>query len=414
LWSLKNKIMAKKIAVSGNDGPKVRSDCHLSLQISNKGDNEIIIKSKVASLFGDDILSQLSEMLDFFEIKGAKVEIIDKGALPFVIAARLEAAIKQLVKTDKEYLLPIIEENKYSTKRDIFRFTRLYLPGNTPSMMLNAGLHSPNGIILDLEDSVAPAKKNEARLLVRNALRSVNFYGAERMVRINQGKMGIEDLDYIIPHNVNLILVPKCESAKEIHVLENRIQELKKQHNISSTIYFMPIIESAMGVEKAFEIATASENVVSLAIGLEDFTADLGTMRTQEGEESKYARWRLVNAAKAARIQPIDSVYSDVANMDGLRETVKKSKALGFEGMGCIHPRQIPVIKECFAPEEKELEKAMKIVNAAIEAEKQGLGVISLGSKMIDPPVVKRAERTINLAISMGLINKNWREEYVN
>jgi citrate lyase subunit beta / citryl-CoA lyase len=176
----------------------------------------------------------------------------------------------------------------------------------------------------------------------------------------------------------------------------------------------MPIIESAMGVEKAFEIATSSENVVSLAIGLEDFTADLGTMRTEEGEESKYARWRLVNAAKAARIQPIDSVYSDVDNMDGLRETVNKSKALGFEGMGCIHPRQIPVIKECFAPTKIELEKAMKIVNAAIEAEKQGLGVISLGSKMIDPPVVKRAERTINLAISMGIINKNWRKEYVN
>lgn len=406
--------MAKKIAVAGNDGLKVRSDCYLTLQIDGKGNNEVIVSSKVEALYGDNIRKQINEILDFYEIKGAKLEILDKGALPFVIGARVEAAIKQLINTNKEYLLPIIEDNKYTTKPDIFRFTRLYLPGNSPSMMLNAGLHSPNGVILDLEDSVAPAKKNEARLLVRNALRTVNFYGAERMVRINQGKMGVEDLDYIIPHNVNLILVPKCESANEIQILEKRIQELKKQHNISAPVYFMPIIESAMGVEKAFEIATASENVVSLAIGLEDFTADLGTMRTEEGEESKYARWRLVNAAKAARIQPIDSVYSDVDNMDGLRETVEKSKALGFEGMGCIHPRQIPVIKECFAPTEIELEKAMKIVNAAFEAEKQGLGVISLGSKMIDPPVVKRAERTINLAISMGIINQNWRKEYVN
>lgn len=406
--------MAKKIAVAGNDGLKVRSDCYLTLQIDGKGNNEVIVSSKVEALYGDNIRKQINEILDFYEIKGAKLEILDKGALPFVIGARVEAAIKQLINTNKEYLLPIIEDNKYTTKPDIFRFTRLYLPGNSPSMMLNAGLHSPNGVILDLEDSVAPAKKNEARLLVRNALRTVNFYGAERMVRINQGKMGVEDLDYIIPHNVNLILVPKCESANEIQILEKRIQELKKQHNISAPVYFMPIIESAMGVEKAFEIATASENVVSLAIGLEDFTADLGTMRTEEGEESKYARWRLVNAAKAAKIQPIDSVYSDVDNMDGLRETVEKSKALGFEGMGCIHPRQIPVIKECFAPTEIELEKAMKIVNAAFEAEKQGLGVISLGSKMIDPPVVKRAERTINLAISMGIINQNWRKEYVN
>jgi citrate lyase subunit beta / citryl-CoA lyase len=406
--------MAKKMAVAGNDGLKVRSDCYLTLHIDGKGVNEVKVKSKVDALYGDDIRKQIHEILDYYEIQGAKLEMIDKGALPFVICARVEAAVKQLVNTNKEYLLPIIEENRYTTKPDIFRFTRLYLPGNTPSMMLNAGLHSPNGVILDLEDSVAPAKKQEARLLVRNALRTVNFYGAERMVRINQGKMGVEDLDFIIPHNVNLILVPKCESATEIHILEKRIQELKKQFNLSYPVYFMPIIESAMGVEKAFEIATSSENVVSLAIGLEDFTADLGTMRTEEGEESKYARWRLVNAAKAARIQPIDSVYSDVDNMDGLRETVNKSKALGFEGMGCIHPRQIPVIKECFAPTKIELEKAMKIVNAAIEAEKQGLGVISLGSKMIDPPVVKRAERTINLAISMGIINKNWRKEYVN
>jgi citrate lyase subunit beta / citryl-CoA lyase len=406
--------MAKKMAVAGNDGLKVRSDCYLTLHIDGKGVNEVKVKSKVDALYGDDIRKQIHEILDYYEIQGAKLEMIDKGALPFVICARVEAAVKQLVNTNKEYLLPIIEENRYTTKPDIFRFTRLYLPGNTPSMMLNAGLHSPNGVILDLEDSVAPAKKQEARLLVRNALRTVNFYGAERMVRINQGKMGVEDLDFIIPHNVNLILVPKCESATEIQILEKRIQELKKQFNLSYPVYFMPIIESAMGVEKAFEIATSSENVVSLAIGLEDFTADLGTMRTEEGEESKYARWRLVNAAKAARIQPIDSVYSDVDNMDGLRETVNKSKALGFEGMGCIHPRQIPVIKECFAPTKIELEKAMKIVNAAIEAEKQGLGVISLGSKMIDPPVVKRAERTINLAISMGIINKNWRKEYVN
>lgn len=406
--------MSEKNAIAGNQGPKVRSDCQISLKITNTDKHDIIINSKVNALFGDAIRSQIIDMLNYFDIKGANVEILDKGALPFVIAARMEAAIKQLIDTDKEYLLPIIDANTYHTKRDIFRFTRLYLPGNMPSMMLNAGLHSPDGVILDLEDSVAPSRKQEARFLVRNALRQVNFYGAERMVRINQGELGIEDLDYIIPHNVNLILVPKCESAKEIHVLEARIEELLKEYGLQNPIYFMPIIESALGVEKAFEIATASKSVVSLAIGLEDFTADLGTMRTEEGEESKYARWRLVNAAKAAGIQPIDSVYSDVANMEGLRENVNISRNLGFEGMGCIHPRQIPVIKECFAPEKEEIDKAIKIANAAYDAEKKGLGVISLGSKMIDPPVVKRAERTINLAIRMGIITKNWRNDYAS
>jgi len=173
----------------------------------------------------------------------------------------------------------------------------------------------------------------------------------------------------------------------------------------------MPIIESAMGVEKAFEIATASGNVVALAIGLEDFTADLGVQRTQEGKESLYARTRIVNACKAAKIQPIDSVYSDVANMEGLAENVKNSKSLGFEGMGCIHPRQIAVIHENFAPEKAEIEKAQKIVKAFDEAKAKGLGVVSIGTKMIDAPVVKRAETTIRLAVELGLLDKDWKSK---
>ena len=135
------------------------------------------------------------------------------GALPFVLAARLEAACRKLTGSTVEFLPDMIAANKYSTESSRYRFSRLYLPGNTPSMMLNAGLHSPDGIILDLEDSVAPAKKEEARILVSNALRSLNFYGVERMVRINQGELGIYDLKYIVPHNVHLILVPKCESG---------------------------------------------------------------------------------------------------------------------------------------------------------------------------------------------------------
>ena len=176
----------------------------------------------------------------------------------------------------------------------------------------------------------------------------------------------------------------------------------------------MPIIESALGVEKSFEIACASENVVALAIGLEDYTADLGTRRTNEAIESFYARTRIVNACKAAGIQAIDSVFSDVGDMEALRENVKVSKGLGFEGMGCIHPRQIKVIHESFAPEADEIEKAKKIVNAFIDATERGLGVVSLGTKMIDPPVVKRAEKTIDLAISLGMLSDNWRDEFLN
>jgi len=160
----------------------------------------------------------------------------------------------------------------------------------------------------------------------------------------------------------------------------------------------MPIIESALGVEHAFEIASASPSVVAMAIGLEDYTADLGVQRSATGEESLYARTRMVNACKAAGIQPIDSVYSDVANMEGLRENVEASRSLGFEGMGCIHPRQVPVIHEAFTPAEEEIEKAARIVEAYEEAEASGSGVVALGSKMIDPPVVKRAQRILDLA----------------
>jgi citrate lyase subunit beta/citryl-CoA lyase len=211
-----------------------------------------------------------------------------------------------------------------------------------------------------------------------------------------------------------MLLVPKCEGADQIIQLEKKIEEIKKQHHIERPVLLMPIIESALGVEKAFEIATASENVVAMAIGLEDYTADLGARRTNEATESFYARTRMVNACKAARIQAIDSVFSDVGDMDALKENVKVSKGLGFEGMGCIHPRQIKVIHESFAPEANEIDKAKKIVNAFIDATEKGLGVVSLGTKMIDPPVVKRAEKTINLAINLGLISENWREEFLN
>ncbi len=403
--------MNTKIAQAGSLGPKTRSDCEIILELTQSGGIKIDLKSKVNVLFGDSIKELINDELKFFGITNAKISMIDKGALPFVIAARIETAVKMLIDTDKEYLIDIIDANKNTTTKEQFRFSRLYLPGNTPSMMLNAGVHKPNGVILDLEDAVAPSKKHEARFIVRNALRAVDFYGAERMVRINQGKLGLEDLHYVVSHNVNLLLLPKCESAEEIQKIDTEIEKIRKEKGFNYPIWYMPIIESAMGVEKAFEIATASPNVCSIAIGLEDFTADLGVSRTNEATESFYARTRMVNACKAAGIQPIDSVFSDVSDMEALAVNVKTSKSLGFEGMGCIHPRQIPVIMQNFAPEDAQIEKAKKIVKAFIEAKAKGLGVVSLGTKMIDAPVVKRAETTIDLAVKLGILNAEWINE---
>jgi citrate lyase subunit beta/citryl-CoA lyase len=215
----------------------------------------------------------------------------------------------------------------------------------------------------------------------------------------------------VVPHHVNLVLIPKCEHASQIHDVNRKINQIKNEQHLDYPIWLMPIIESALGVIHAYEIASAADNIVAMAIGLEDFTADLGTLRTDEGTESFLARSQVVLAARAAGIQPIDSVFSDVSDMEALKQNVLLSKSLGFDGMGCIHPRQIKVIHENFAPSEKEIEKAKKIYLAFLEAGKKGLGVVSLGTKMIDPPVVKRAQRTIDVAVKTGKLSANWMNE---
>jgi citrate lyase subunit beta/citryl-CoA lyase len=221
--------------------------------------------------------------------------------------------------------------------------------------------------------------------------------------------LGLTDLEFIVPHNVHLILIPKVESAAEIKIIDKRILEISKKCGRKEPVFLMPIIESGRGVLKALEIAEASPNIVALAIGLEDYTADLGVPRTEEGRESFFARGMIVNAARAAGIQAIDTVYSDVGNEIGLRESIREAKSLGFDGKGCIHPRQIKPMHEEFAPSTEEIEKAKIITLAFDEAEKKGLGVVSLGSKMIDPPVVKRALHTIDLAIASNLLNPDWK-----
>ena len=390
-------ITMNKKGIAGNHGDRIRSDCRVEVELREKGGIEILLESKVERMFGPQIRKQTATVLADLGLKDARVRIQDSGALPFVLAARLEAAVKQVKDVDQGHVPEMIPQNSYESKAERSRFSRLYLPGNTPAMMLNAGIHHPDGIILDLEDSVAPERKPEARLLVRNALCQVDFYGCERMVRINQLPMGLEDLEYVVAYGLHLILIPKCESAEQVRKVDARTREILKTAGQDREIYLMPIIESCLGVEMAYEMATASERVVAMAIGLEDYTADLGVPRTEGGEESLYARTRLVNACKAAGIQPIDSVYSDVGNMEGLLENVRRSRSLGFEGMGCIHPRQVNLIHQGFAPTEAEVEKAEKIVAAFEEAKARGLGVVALGTKMIDPPVIKRALHTLEL-----------------
>lgn len=395
--------MEKQSFSAGNVGPDVRSDCRVTYTPSDEH-LSVTINSKVISMYGDAIRNQIKEILSYYDVRSGNILIEDSGALPFVIAARAEAAIRLATGSSKEFILPKVPGAMAPPVRDRMRMTRLYVPGNTPKLMINAGIHQPDGIILDLEDSVAPEKKFEARILVRNALCQLDFFGVERMVRINQFPAGREDLAAILPHNVHLILLPKAESAEQIRETEEMIKAS------GSTIddklpFIMPIIETALGIENAFSIATSSNLIVAMAIGLEDYTADLGVVRTKEGSESLWARQRLVNACKAAGIQAIDSVFSDIDDTEGLAENVSKSKAMGFEGMGCIHPRQIETIRNGYLPGKDEIEKALRIVDAYNLAREHGLGVVALGSKMIDAPVVHRALRTIDLARKFHLID---------
>jgi citrate lyase subunit beta / citryl-CoA lyase len=391
-----------QFAEAGRSGESVRSDLHIVLEPRDSGGIEIALESRVSFCYGHSIHAQTREALESLGVRHAKVSIHDEGALPFVIRARIEAAVKRAGLGNGNRSLPEKVALPTPSRRDRLRRSRLYLPGGEPKYFVNAALHAPDAVILDLEDSVHPAEKDVARILVRNALRAVDFGACERMVRINQLPFGLQDLAEVIPESPDVVLIPKVEHSAQVAEADRTIGELKNRAGISRPIWIMPILESALGIEQAFAIAGASSNVCAITIGLEDYTADLGVAKTTEGRESLYARARVVNAAKAAGVQAIDSVFSDVGDMDGLRRWAESSRAMGFEGMGCLHPAQIRIIHDAFAPSPAEIEKALKIVAAFEEAQQKGLAVVSLGSKMIDPPVVQRARRLVARAKQMG------------
>jgi citrate lyase subunit beta/citryl-CoA lyase len=397
-----NRATTVHSAEAGHHGKDVRSDLHVAIEPRDSGGLEITLESRVGLYYGSSILSQTRQVLESLGVKHARISIHDEGALPFVISARIEAAVKRAGLGGGQRALPEKIARQEPTTHDRLRRSRLYLPGSEPKYFINAALHGPDAIILDLEDSVHHAEKDAARILVRNTLCAVDFGSCERMVRINQLPLGLEDLAEIVPEAPDLVLIPKVERPDQVGEADRLMRELKVSNGIDRAIWLMPILESALGIENAFAIATVTPNVCALTIGLEDYTADLGVVKTLEGRESQYARTRVVNAAKAAGVQAIDSVFSDVGDLAGLRLWGESSRALGFEGMGCIHPSQIPVVHEAFAPTQAEIEKALKIVAAFEDAQQRGLAVVSLGSKMIDPPVVERARKLVARAEAMG------------
>lgn len=384
---------------AGRMDDATRSDCLVEIEPKTRGGITLELESKVESLYGDSIRKELADACAALGVVHAAFRIVDRGALPYVLGARIEAAVRRaLAGTAGEFHLPGVVKTGARTGRGRLRRTRLYLPGNEPRFFPNAGLHAPDAIVLDLEDSVAPAEKDAARLVVRNALRSADFYGAERMVRINQGQQGMDDLRSVLPQRPDVVVIPKCEDPQTVREIGSEIGKIEKRTGIAPGTLILPIIESALGIVNAYAVASASPRVCALAIGLEDYAADIGVERTAEGEESLFARQTIVNAAKAAGVQALDSVFSDVDDVAALRRAALRARSLGFDGMGCIHPRQVDVIHAAFAPTRDEIRKAEQVMQAAREARERGSGVVALGSKMVDAPVVLRAQRTLRLA----------------
>jgi citrate lyase subunit beta/citryl-CoA lyase len=390
---------------AGRSGKDARSDLHVVFEPRVSGGLEVELASRVAVYYGQAIRAQTCQVLRELGIEHARVQIEDQGALPFVIAARIEAATRRAGVERTRRALPDRAALPASSSRDRLRRTRLYLPGSEPKYFVNAALYEPDAIILDLEDSVHPAEKDVARIVVRNALRTVDFGRCERMVRINQLPLGLEDLEEVVPQFPDLILLPKTEDAQQVVETDRRITEILARCAAQRPIWIMPILESALGLENAFAIARASGRVCALTLGLEDYTSDLGVVKTAAGQESLYARMRLVNAAKAAGVQAIDSAFGNVGDLEGLAHWAAQSCAMGFEGMGCVHPSQIAVVRQAFQPSPAELSKAINIARAYEEAQARGLGVVSLGSKMIDAPIVARARKLVQRARAMGMVS---------
>ncbi len=381
-----------------------KGDLEVFLKIKNSGGLSIEINSTVGHMFGEKIKQKVEQTLAGLGIRDAEARVSDMGALDYVIQARVETAARRVVEL-KDTPSPDRKISYGPPVRDRLRRTRLYMPGNNPDLMRNGGLYGADTLILDLEDSVSPLEKDAARYLVRNTLLNIDFGDAERIVRINplSTEFGRDDLQVIIPALPDTILIPKCETASDVSDVANIIEEIEKNSGIKEKTLLMPLIETAKGVLNSYEISAASERVVAICFGAEDFTADIGVERSREGTESFVARSFLVLGAKAAGVQAIDTVFSDFSDEEGLIKSTEEAMALGFEGKGVIHPSQIEPVHRVFTPTAERIEYARKVVAAIEDAREKGSGVASIGSKMVDAPIEKRARKILRLAEALGL-----------
>jgi citrate lyase subunit beta/citryl-CoA lyase len=277
----------------------------------------------------------------------------------------------------------------------------LYLPGNNPNMLMRGHLFGADGLILDLEDSVSRSEKDAARILVREVLKHREFDGRETTVRINglDTEFWRDDLAAVIPHGVHGVRVPKVETPQTVRDVDDELSAVESRSSVPiGTTKIFCLLETALGVWNAYDIARSSPRVTAIIPGGEDLTADLRTSRSEEGTELEWTRRMMIVAARAAGVDALDTVWPRVADEDGLRREAEFAKRLGFDGKSVIHPNQIPIIHAIYEPTEAEIESARKIVAAARDAAARGLGAVAVDGRMVDLPVVRRAEFTLERA----------------
>jgi citrate lyase subunit beta / citryl-CoA lyase len=297
------------------------------------------------------------------------------------------------------------------------RRSLLYVPGNMPGMLQNIPVFEADVVMIDLEDAVPPVEKDAARLLTRNFLRFCKTRNKEMFVRINSldTPYAIEDLREILPALPDGIRLPKANNPDLVERLDTLLTEQERKLGLEIGHFeIIPSIETAQGLLNCVATARASSRIVALAFAAEDFTASLEIDRTKSGEELFSARTQVVLAAKAAGVQAIDTIFSDVSDMDALRAETLLVKRLGFTGKSLVNPRQVEIVHEVFRPTAEEIRYALEVMEAIKLAREMGTGVISLKGKMVDAPVVARAIRTLREGVAFGLLEYDFSDEVIH
>lgn len=369
--------MSAPLGIAGHAGGDVRSDCLVRLTLDSLG--AFALRSPVAAMYGQRIRDVAQQTLAALGVPDASLDIEDSGALDHVLAARIEAALARAgVSIEDE-----VRQPSPPPALSALVVSRLYLPGDTPKLFPNAKLFGADALIFDLEDAVAPQDKDQALILVRRTLELMDFGDSQRWVRLNAHRAMDEAATLL--GLADAFILPKCEDPEAVAEFAFAVAPTP----------VTALLETALGVVRAFDIATCAPNVSGLAVGLEDLCRDLGVERTESADETKWAQGAVVLAAKAAGIAVSASVYSKVDDDAGLAAYALGCRRIGFDGVGCIHPRQVPIVHRVCAPSEAEIARAQRICQAFDAAEG---GVVLVDGAMVDLPVAERARGLLKRA----------------